>query len=67
MHDSPDSTGSMTADAFGERLFGAVLGWVDLMSVYMGDELGWYRSLADAGPATADELAARTGTSPRFS
>jgi len=66
MNAAPDSTATETADAFAERLFGSVLGWIDLMSVYMGDKLGWYRSLADDGPATADELAARTRTSPRY-
>lgn len=58
MNAAPDSTATETADAFAERLFGSVLGWIDLISVYMGDKLGWYRSLADDGPATADELAA---------
>lgn len=36
------------------------------MSIHLGDTLGWYRSLADDGPATADELAARTSTVPRY-
>ncbi|HEY2553351.1 MAG TPA: class I SAM-dependent methyltransferase [Streptosporangiaceae bacterium] len=34
-------------------------------SVVVGHRLGLYRALAEA-PATADELAARTGTSPRY-
>ena len=36
------------------------------MAIYLGDRLGWYRSLADDGPATAEELAARTSTHPRY-
>lgn len=56
----------MTADAFAERVLAASLGWVDLMSAYLGVRLGWYRALQDAGPATADELAQRTGTAPRY-
>ena len=36
------------------------------MSVHLGDRLGWYRSLATDGPATAPDLAARTGTHPRY-
>jgi 2-polyprenyl-3-methyl-5-hydroxy-6-metoxy-1,4-benzoquinol methylase len=34
--------------------------------VVMGDKLGFYRSLADDGPATPAELAARTGTDARY-
>ncbi len=34
--------------------------------VVMGDELGLYRALADAGPLTSAELAARTGTAERY-
>jgi 2-polyprenyl-3-methyl-5-hydroxy-6-metoxy-1,4-benzoquinol methylase len=34
--------------------------------VVMGDKLGLYRSLADDGPLTSAELAARTGTSERY-
>ncbi len=34
--------------------------------VVMGDRLGLYRSLVDDGPATAVELASRTGTEPRY-
>ena len=56
----------MTADACAERMLAAALGWIDVMSAYLGGRLGWYRSLHDAGPATADELAERTGTSPRY-
>lgn len=55
-----------TADEVAERLFGSLLGAVEIMSVYLGDRLGWYRSLADQGPATAPELAARTETQPRY-
>ena len=32
-------------EAFVERLFGATLGAIDVMSVYLGDRLGLYRSL----------------------
>ena len=61
---SADATAS--ADDVAQRLFGAVLGTVDLMSTFLGDRLGWYRSLADDGPATPPELAARTGTDARY-
>jgi ubiquinone/menaquinone biosynthesis C-methylase UbiE len=34
--------------------------------VVIGDRLGLYRAMADKGPMTADELAAATGTQPRY-
>lgn len=57
---------NQTPDELAESLLGSVLGTVDVMSVYLGDRLGWYRSLAADGPATAAELAARTGTDARY-
>ncbi|MDQ3411192.1 MAG: methyltransferase domain-containing protein, partial [Chloroflexota bacterium] len=53
-------------DALAERLFGALIGAMDLFSVYLGDRLGYYWALAGAGPATSDELARRTGTAERY-
>ncbi|MCW3493290.1 class I SAM-dependent methyltransferase [Microbacterium sp. SSM24] len=66
MSTSPSLSAGPTADAFAERMLTSALGWIDVMSAYLGDRLGWYRSLADAGPSTPDELADRTGTSPRY-
>ncbi len=60
------NTATFTPDAFAERVFAAALGWAESMSIYLGDRLGWYRSLAADGPATADELATRTATSSRY-
>lgn len=54
------------ADTLAERLFGALLGTVDILSIFLGDRLGWYRSLVADGPATASQLADRTGTHPRY-
>ena len=34
-------------DALAERLFGAALGAYELMTVHLGDRLGYYRALAD--------------------
>ena len=34
--------------------------------VLIGDELGLYKAMADAGPLTADQLAEKTGTFPRY-
>jgi len=55
-----------SAEAFSERLMDAILGWADVMTLYFGERMGWYQSLVEHGPSTAAELAARTGTSPRY-
>ncbi|WP_457207528.1 class I SAM-dependent methyltransferase [Nocardioides sp. P5_C9_2] len=62
----PSASTSSPTGAAAERVLGAVLGAVDLLSIYLGDRLGYYRSLADEGPATATELASRTATDPRY-
>jgi ubiquinone/menaquinone biosynthesis C-methylase UbiE len=55
-----------SADALAERIFAAAIGSFEIAGVYLGDRLGWYRTLAGDGPATPDELAARTGTDARY-
>jgi SAM-dependent methyltransferase len=52
-------------EAFVERLFGSVLGALDLQAVFLGDRLGFYRALIGC-PLTSTELAARTGTTERY-
>jgi SAM-dependent methyltransferase len=61
-----EETVQVTADAFAQRLFASALGGLEALSVYVGDRLGWYRSLATDGPATATQLADRTGTHARY-
>lgn len=53
---------------FSDRIVAAATGFAELVSIAMGDKLGWYRALADAGSAglTADELAQNTATNPRY-
>ena len=65
-HSGPIDASQQTADEVAERLFGSLLGTVEIMSVYLGDRLGWYRSLADDGPASPVELAQRTDTQVRY-
>lgn len=55
-----------TVDEFAARLLNSALGMVEVLSVHLGDRLGWYRALADGGAASARELTARAGGSPRY-
>ena len=48
------------------RLFEATLGAMDLFGVYLGDRLGLYRALADAGPLTSSGLAEAAGIHERY-
>ncbi len=54
-----------TSEEFAERLLGAALSLIDVLAVYMGDRLGWYRALM-TGPASPAELVARAGGSERY-
>ena len=63
---SPGSPTKDAATALADRLFEASVDAFDLVGVYLGDRLGWYRSLADDGPATPPVLAARTSTDGRY-
>ena len=65
----PSATGpsdDTARDALIERLSGATIGALDLFSVYLGDRLGYYRTLADGEAMSAAELAERTGTTERY-
>jgi len=53
-------------DALIGRLGQAILGTMDLFNLYLGDRLGLYRALADGGPATSAELAARASIDERY-
>lgn len=54
------------ADALAERIFGATLGTMDLLAIYLGDRLGYYRALAGDGGLTSAELAERVGADERY-
>lgn len=51
---------------YSDRLFQAVLGTIETLSVYLGDRMGWYRALASGGPATPAELVSRAGGAERY-
>jgi len=53
-------------DAFIEKFLQSAAGAFSMFSIYIGDRLGLYRALAEGGPATSAELAARTGTHERY-
>ena len=48
------------------RLLESAVGALDIFSVYLGEQLGYYRALHEGGIATSAELAARTGTAERY-
>jgi 2-polyprenyl-3-methyl-5-hydroxy-6-metoxy-1,4-benzoquinol methylase len=57
---------SVSKDELVERLFGAGLGMFDLLTIYLGDRLGYYAELRDRGPMSAPDLAEATGTDTRY-
>jgi 2-polyprenyl-3-methyl-5-hydroxy-6-metoxy-1,4-benzoquinol methylase len=60
------SAGDARRDELVERLFGSALGAMDLLCVYLGDRLGLYAALAQAGPSTSAELASAAGVNERY-
>jgi 2-polyprenyl-3-methyl-5-hydroxy-6-metoxy-1,4-benzoquinol methylase len=57
---------SPSAEEFAQRLLDAILGAQFVQAAYLGERLGYYRTLAAAGPLTSPELADRTGTAERY-
>jgi 2-polyprenyl-3-methyl-5-hydroxy-6-metoxy-1,4-benzoquinol methylase len=53
-------------DALVERIFGSCIGFMEILTIYVGDRLGFYRTLVDNGGATAPQLADATGTHERY-
>ncbi len=56
----------MKLNDFIGRLLGDLGGAVSVPLVRIGDALGLYRTLAEIGPATADDLARATDCAPRY-
>jgi len=52
--------------AFAKRVFDNLSGMVVSGMIYLGDRLGLYRALQDAGSLTSDELAHKTGLHERW-
>jgi len=60
------ATDPSRGEALAERLVDATLGALELYSVYLGCELGVYRTLAEQGALTASELADRAAIALRY-
>src|SRR5688500_15650958 len=54
------------SDALVERLFAATIDALELSAVYLGSELGLYRTLAERGPLIPPALAEAAGIAPRY-
>lgn len=52
--------------AFSGVVWGYKQGQMVALTIELGDRLGYYRAMDGAGPLSADELAARTDTHPRW-
>ena len=52
--------------AFADRVFSSVLGALDVLTIHIGDQLGLYDLLHRRGPLDVAEVAAASGTHPRY-
>ena len=52
--------------AFAFKVFSNLQGFMVAGTIYLGEQLGLYRALAERGPTSADELAAATGLHARW-
>ena len=59
-------TNTDRAEALVERLFGSLLGGIELLSVELGRRLGLYEAVHRAGPVTSVEFAAEAGIAERY-
>src|ERR671910_1842904 len=53
-------------DALVERIFGSCIGFMEILSIYVGDRLGFYRALVGNSGASTSQLADATGTNERY-
>jgi SAM-dependent methyltransferase len=64
--DLDGTAGPGRTEALAQRLDRNTLATLELYTIYLGERLGLYRALADAGWVSSSELAARTGTTERY-
>jgi 2-polyprenyl-3-methyl-5-hydroxy-6-metoxy-1,4-benzoquinol methylase len=55
-----------TPEELAGRISTSITGAMEVLCIYLGDQLGLYQALHEGGPATAPELAVRAGTAPRY-
>ncbi|MCT9095194.1 bifunctional 2-polyprenyl-6-hydroxyphenol methylase/3-demethylubiquinol 3-O-methyltransferase UbiG [Haloarchaeobius sp. HME9146] len=60
------TTTQASKEQFIERFVDAVDGAFTIYAIFLGDRLGYYRTLAEAGPLTTAQLAAETDTHERY-
>jgi predicted O-methyltransferase YrrM len=63
---APASAPAGATEALAERLFQATIDFLEIASIHLGRKLGYYAELATGEPATAAELARKTGTATRY-
>ncbi|WP_068278706.1 class I SAM-dependent methyltransferase [Aldersonia kunmingensis] len=61
-----DAAEQEARDALAERLFGALLGGMELLTIETGRRLGLYRTLAEMGALNSAELATAAGIAERY-
>jgi 2-polyprenyl-3-methyl-5-hydroxy-6-metoxy-1,4-benzoquinol methylase len=54
-----------SAEELAGRIFSSLVGALDLFTIFVGDQLGFYKALAE-GAATSAQLAERAGTAERY-
>ena len=64
--DTVQTGASERRDGLVERLFQATVAAMDVVSVYLGAQLGLDRALAHGGPMTPSELAVSAGVHERY-
>ena len=60
------SVDESVVEEFMHRVMGFVTGSAVCYGIWLGDELGLYRVLAETGPASAADVAAKAGCNPRL-
>jgi SAM-dependent methyltransferase len=63
---SPVETAEEATAALGDRLFGSLLGALDVLTVHIGDQFGLYDLLHRRGPLTVAEVAVGSRMDPRY-
>jgi 2-polyprenyl-3-methyl-5-hydroxy-6-metoxy-1,4-benzoquinol methylase len=53
-------------DALGERIFSSCIGFMEILSIHLGDQLGFFQALVEDDGARASQLAYATGTDERY-